>query len=63
MKTLIQVDVNIELPKNPGKYIVDTKTRYSTNSFLAHFNGKSFDVNNQIVTHWYKEDKYERIQI
>lgn len=55
MKTLIQVDINTELPKNPGKYIVDTKTRHSSNSFLASFNGKSFDVTNQIVTHWYKE--------
>ena len=55
MKTLIQIDVKTELPVIPGKYIIDTKTAYSKNSFLANFNGKSFDVNNQIVTHWYKE--------
>lgn len=60
---LKRIDLEVEQPTKPGKYIVDTITTGPLklkNSFLARLyisdKGKlSFDVNNQVVTHWYKE--------
>lgn len=45
------------LPEEPGKYIVETKTSMgNVNKFQARFNGKSFDVRNQVVVKWLKEN-------
>ena len=54
------ISVTDELPKNPGKYIVKTKTMMGNeNKFNArlHISGpkKTWDVSNQLVTHWLKE--------
>lgn len=53
------VDYSKEKPLLPGLYIVDTKSKHRTNTFLASFNGVNFDVNNQIVINWYKKRKYD----
>jgi len=58
-----KISIKDELPKNPGKYLVFTESTYGFgkckghNQFSAHFNGKGFEVNNQVVTHWLKESK------
>jgi len=54
------IAVTDELPKTSGKYIVKTKTRMGNeNKFNArlHISGskKTWDVSNQLVTHWLKE--------
>ena len=54
------ISVYDELPENPGKYIVKTKTMMGNeNKFNArlHISGskKTWDVSNQVVTHWLKE--------
>lgn len=55
------ISVNDKLPKTPGKYIVKTKTMMGNqNRFDArlHISGskKTWDVSNQVVTHWLKEN-------
>lgn len=55
------IPVNDELPEKPGKYIVKTKTTMGNqNRFYArlHISGfkKTWDVSNQVVTHWLKEN-------
>lgn len=56
-----KVSIKDELPNSIGKYPVFTESSYGFgklkghNQFSAHFNGKSFEVNNQFVTHWLKE--------
>ncbi len=52
---LLEINLNESLPIEKGKYIIKTKTRFNTPIFEAYFNGKSFEVNNQIVTHWFKK--------
>jgi len=54
------IAVTDELPKTSGKYIVKTKTMMGNeNKFNArlHISGskKTWDVSNQLVTHWLKE--------
>lgn len=54
------ISVTDELPEKPGKYIVKTKTMMGNqNRFDArlHISGskKTWDVSNQVVTHWLKE--------
>ena len=54
------ISVTDELPEIPGKYIVKTKTMMGNqNRFDArlHISGskKTWDVSNQVVTHWLKE--------
>ena len=54
------ISVTDELPEIPGKYIVKTKTTMGNeNKFNArlHISGskKTWDVSNQVVTHWLKE--------
>ena len=54
------ISVYDELPETPGKYIVKTKTMMGNqNKFDArlHISGskKTWDVSNQVVTHWLKE--------
>lgn len=54
------VSVTDELPETPGKYIVKTKTMMGNqNRFDARFHisgsKKTWDVSNQVVTHWLKE--------
>ena len=60
------IDINIEKPQISGKYVVKTlTTRKHVNKVEASFTitkdeatGKeshSFNVTNQIVTHWLKE--------
>jgi len=54
------ISVDNDLPETPGKYIVKTKTMMGNeNKFNArlHISGskKTWDVSNQVVTHWLKE--------
>ena len=59
------IDINKEIPSVDGKYLVQTKTLMSnTHRLDAHCSLKEekgvmkahFNVNNQIVTHWLKEN-------
>lgn len=53
------IDYKIKKPTKPGKYIVKTITPHkNVGRFDAKFNGNSFDVNNQIVTHWLNENNH-----
>lgn len=54
------ISVDNDLPEIPGKYIVKTKTMMGNqNRFDAHLHisgsKKTWDVSNQVVTHWLKE--------
>ena len=53
------VSVSDELPDSSGKYIVKTKTLLGGNRFDARLHvsksKKTWDVSNQVVTHWLKE--------
>ena len=54
------VSVTDELPETSGKYIVKTKTTMGNeNKFNARLyisgSKKTWDVLNQVVTHWFKE--------
>lgn len=54
------ISVDDELPETPGKYIVKTKTMMDNqNRFDARLyisgSKKTWDVSNQVVTHWLKE--------
>lgn len=43
-------------PKNPGKYIVETKTRMgNTNRFESYWNGESWSFTNQVFVRYLKE--------
>jgi len=50
----IEIDT---LPKTKGKYVVRTVSIFSkeVSKFGSYFNGSSFNVSNQIVTHWLDE--------
>lgn len=51
------IDYKTEKPLDKGKYVVKTITPHKNiHRFDALFNGKDFEINNQIVTHWLKED-------
>lgn len=51
------VKITEELPIYKGKYVVETVTNYNnTLKFETTFNGKKFDVNNQVVVRWLKEE-------
>jgi hypothetical protein len=59
------IDINKEIPSVEGKYLVQTKTtmgnthKLETMCTLKEDKGKMkahFNVNNQIVTHWLKEN-------
>jgi len=51
------IEVSNKLPDKEGKYVIKTTTAFNNILKLeAFFNGKSFDVRNQVVTHWLKED-------
>ena len=54
---MIWIDLEKEKPEKNEKYIVKTVT-YMKNSyrFEPRFDGKNFDVSNQKVTHWLKEN-------
>ena len=54
------ISIKDRLPNTEGKYIVKTKTNMgNVNRFDAifHINGdkKTFDVSNQVITHWLEE--------
>lgn len=54
------IDIEVEQPKEEGKYLVKTKTMMGNTHRVdchCHINkGKvHFNVTNQIVTHWLKE--------
>ena len=54
------ISVTDELPEEQGKYIVKTKTMMGNqNRFDARLyisgSKKTWDVSNQVVTHWLKE--------
>jgi hypothetical protein len=54
--TMNWIDINERKPTKPGKYIIRTVTsRKNVNRFEARFDGKNFDINNQITTHWLEE--------
>lgn len=69
MTVYVKVSVSDELPDTPGKYPVFTESTYgfgklkSSNQFTAYFNGKSFEVNNQVVKYWLKEYKISNINL
>lgn len=49
------------LPEKQGKYVVKTTSPFGTNRkieamFIKNKNNGTFDVNNQTVTHWLKEE-------
>ncbi len=48
-------------PQKEGKYIVITQTTFlkNTHKFEAYFNGKSFNVSGQVVTHWLLEKEID----
>jgi hypothetical protein len=48
------IDISVAKPVEPGKYIVKTKSKFSTQKLETRFNGNTFDVNNQVVIGWYK---------
>ena len=59
------ISVKGRLPDKPGKYLVKTSSKITgypithTNTFEARMfisdkGKKSWDVNNQVVTHWYE---------
>jgi hypothetical protein len=55
------IDVSLEQPQVAGKYLVKTRTTmgntHKLESGYTITNGKGhFNVSNQIVTHWLKED-------
>lgn len=54
------IPVNIELPSKEGKYVVRTKRTFGEGRFDARLHvsekKKTWDVSNQIVTHWLKEN-------
>lgn len=57
------IDATIEMPTIEGKYLVKTRTMMgNTHKVDSHCsinkknNKASFNVSNQIVTHWLKED-------
>jgi len=59
------IDINVEIPSVEGKYLVKTKTtmgnthRVDAGCTLREDKGKvkaHFNVSNQIVTHWLKEN-------
>ena len=55
------IDVTKELPSIENKYLVKTKTskgnQHRLDAHLSITNGKaSFNVTNQVVTHWLKEN-------
>jgi len=60
-----EIDIKERLPEFAGKYLVKTSSRITgspveyTNTFTARMSisdkgKKTWDVNNQIVTHWYE---------
>ncbi len=58
------IDVSLEQPPVAGKYVVKTRTTMgNTHKLEAGYtitNGKGhFNVSNQIVTHWLKEETIE----
>ena len=57
---MIWININ-DLPKKPGKYIVETKSNMlgTINRFQTDFNGKRFDVHNQKVLRWLNEKPWE----
>lgn len=59
------ISVKDRLPDTEGKYIVKTKTTMGNiNRFDARFyitgDKKTFDVSNQVVTHWLEELKQNK---
>jgi hypothetical protein len=68
MTIFVKTPVTKELPSISGKYIVFTESGFgshfkSEHQFSAKFNGKNFEVNNQIVTDWLKEYKLSEINL
>jgi hypothetical protein len=50
------IDLTERKPTSPGKYIIRTISRMgNVNRFEARFDGKNFDISNQIATHWLEE--------
>lgn len=55
------ISVDDEMPRLPGKYIVKTRTmmgnilRFDARMHMTHYGKKTWDVSNQVVTHWLKE--------
>lgn len=55
------IDITKEQPTQPGKYVVKTQTsmgnKHKVETHCTITKGKAhFGVNNQIVTHWLKEN-------
>ncbi len=55
---MIWIPIDQSKPPKEGKYLVRTLSSHmkTIHRLEARFNGNSFDVTNQIVTHWLKED-------
>lgn len=53
---MMWINIKDELPVVKGNYIVETITYYSKRRLETSFNGKKFDVNNQVVVRWLKEE-------
>ena len=53
-----------DLPPEKGKYLIRTESNFSKseNFFYAFFNGKTFNVSNQIVTHWFNRVEEQPIK-
>ena len=55
------VSVDNEMPGLPGKYVVKTRTtmgnilRFDARMHMTDSGKKTWDVSNQVVTHWLKE--------
>jgi hypothetical protein len=55
------IDISLEQPTQEGKYLVKTRTTmgntHRVESSFSITNGKGkFNVSNQVVTHWLKEN-------